>query len=528
MSRKLLSLTLLGFLVIIFFNWSCTKLDTTNIGSDLLPEVDNIKTFADTLSITTALFGFDGPIRDSTKLSVSNVAENFAIGKIVNDPIFGKTDAELYLQLKPPFYPYYYGAPGDTLTALDSVVLCISYNGIWGDTTQLATNPIKLQVFEVDQSAHGEWDSLGTYTNPSLRPVYYRPVLNTSKPPLSDEITVNLDSVRSYRKIGKGNDSVINQIRLKITRADFLAAMADPDTLPGGLFERDTMFRAFNNGFGIKMTSGSNVLLYTHLNDDMTRLEIHYKRKNGSVRDTSVSQFYYNNGVGGISAPRRGAVASYIQRDRSSNPLPSGAEEIYLQTSPGTYASLKIPELTGYSNRIIHRAEIVMEQIPGDPLTDALYSAPQYLYLDLVDTGTTNKWKPLYYDLNPTVPYDPDFTNGTAGYFYYPSTFEVNFNYFGGMPFTKTDANGTRKAYTINVSRYVQMLVTDQTHNYEMRLFAPHNFSYPQYAYVETDQRQRTIPYVNNIGLGRIRLGGGNNNNPNYRMRLRVIYSKID
>ncbi len=517
MSRRFFSLALPGFLIILFINWSCTKLDTTNIGSDLIPAVDNIKTFADTLDITTTQGAFDGPIfGDSTKLSVSNTAENYAIGKMT-DPIstFGNTDATLFFQLKPSFYPYYIGNPLDTLLTKDSVVLCLSFNGVYGDTSQ----PIFLQVNEVPLSVHGEWDSLGTYDNPSLRTINYTPGMGAA---LSAPTLVNLAAVRSYKKIGKGTDSVINQIRIKLDNS-FRDLLFEQDSLPGvGFphgFARDTYWRNFvNNGFAITMTSG-NALLYTHINDTNTRLEMHYTFKHGNGTDTSMTVMHFNNGAGGTASPDRGAVADHIVRTRPG--LPTGDQEIFLQSSPGTFATLHIPELAGYSNRIIHRAEIIMQQIPDNPINDGYFSEPNYLYLDLVDTGATNRWKPIYFDLNPSVAYNPD--SKTAAFDYYPFNGEVDFSYFGGIAKTRNDAAGIRKYYTINISRYVQQLVTKQTHSYDFRLFAPHDFYYPQY-----EAKPTRIPYVNNIAQGRVRFAGGSYSNPDYRMRLRIIYSQLN
>lgn len=509
MSRRILSLAIPGFLLVIIFNWSCTKLDTTNIGSDLLPTVDNINTFADTLDIISTQGEF---LNDSTTLSVTNVVEGYAVGKM-NDPLFGGTDARLFVQLKPGFYPYYIGIAKDTILHQDSAVLCLSFVSAYGDTTQ----PIQLQVHEVAFNQHGEWDSLGTYDKPNLRPVRYAPAIGN---PLSDPVTIDLASVRTYHKIGKGKDSVINQIRIKLYDT-FMQNIFEQDSLPGNTpphgFGRDSLFRAFvSNGFAISMTQG-NALLYTYLNDANTRLELHYQKTNAGVRDTAMTTFTFNNGAGGSAAPRRSAVANNIVRTRPA--LGTGDQEIYLQSAPGTYANLKIPELTGYANKIIHRAELIFEQIPDNAVTDGYFSEPKYLYLDLLDTGATNRWKPVYFDLNPSVYYNPD--SKTGSFDYYPYTGEVDFSYFGGKPITKTDGTG-RKYYTVNISRYLQQLVTKQTPNYDFRLFAPHEFSYPQY---ETSPTK--IPYINTIGWGRIKLGGGNNPNPAYRMRLRVIFSKV-
>ncbi|MEO6668545.1 MAG: DUF4270 family protein [Ferruginibacter sp.] len=507
MTNRIVSLALTGFLIIIFFSWSCTKLDTTNIGSDLLPAVDNINTFADTLDINT----LQGVFNDTTKLTVSNTAENYVFGK-TNDPLLGQTNARLFLQLKPAFYPFFIGTPGDTIITIDSIVLCLAYKAIYGDTV----TPIKLQVSAVDLNQHGLWDSLGTYSVPSLRDINYAPQTTDI---LSAEVPVNLQSLPTYQLIGKRKDSVINQIRIKLNSPDLVTGFFTADSTTG-VYSRDTIFRTrLSNGFAITMTSG-NALIYTQLSDPMTRLELHYKRKNGTAvpLDTSFTTFLYNNGANGEGAPRRGAVADNIVRTRNALPNP-GDQEIYLQTAPGTYASLKIPGLTNYPNRIIHRAEIIMEEIPTDVVSDGYFKEPNYLYVDLLDSGTA-KWKPIYHDLNPSYRYDPDFKSGLP---YFPSNGQVDFSYFGGTKKSVADASapgGTRSRYSINITRYVQQIATKQTPNYEMRLFAPYNIIYPQYG-------ATVISYPNLIAAGRVRLGGGHPADPKYRMRLRVLYSNI-
>ena len=148
-------------------------------------------------------------------------------------------------------------------------------------------------------------------------------------------------------------------------------------------------------------------------------------------------------------------------------------------------------------------------------ILDEKFSAPNFLYLDLKDTGTTNKWKPIYFDLNTAEPYDPDYKN-TIPYI----ASQINFQYFGGYRRTKTNplTGGLIKYYNFNISRYVQQIVTERTRSYDLRLYAPFNLSYPQYS-------TTFIPFGNNIAFGRVRIGSGSN--PNYRMRLRIVYSKL-
>jgi hypothetical protein len=116
--------------------------------------------------------------------------------------------------------------------------------------------------------------------------------------------------------------------------------------------------------------------------------------------------------------------------------------------------------------------------------------------------------------LNPGVGYDPDFKLGS----FFP-TGGIDFLYYGGYARDKKDQfNNLIKYYNFNITRYVQQIVTNHTPNYSLRLFAPSEFTYSQYS-------SGFIPFGNRLAEGRIKVGGGNN--PNYKMRLRLVYSKI-
>lgn len=473
----------------------CTRLDTSNIGGDLIPEVDNINTFADTLDVISSQGVFDGIYKDSTKLSYT---EEYVVGRL-NDPLLGTTQASLYLQFKPNFYPYTIGKLAkDTIVSADSVVLCLSYKAFYGDSSQ----PLQLQVFEVENDIRGEWDSVL-----SQRTINYAPGIGA---PLSDIKTVDIRQLDRFVKLGKF-DSVNNQIRIKLYDR-FRDSLFTRDTIRNKAFSYDSLFRRFCNGFGIKASSG-NALVYVNLLEAQTRLELHYKRKNGGPIDTTYSSLYFNSGLQG-EVVRRSSVSNKIERVR--NPLPTGAEELYLQTTPGTFANLEIPALTNYPNRIIHHAELMIQQIP-DPINDKIFVEPNYLYLDLIDSGS-NKWKPVYFDLNPGALYDPDFKK--PGYPFFPSNFDVDFRYYGGYVRKRESVSGSQAYYAFNISRHIQQIATQKTANFKFRVFPAHSFSYPQYAPV-------MIPYRNPIAFGRVRVGGGAHPNPQYRMRLRVIYSKI-
>ena len=90
-----------------FLNWNCTKLDTTKIGSDLIGcrQCAYIQ-YHPRRDLDPGLF------LDSTYIFSTF---DYALGSINNDPLFGLTTANVFLQLKPPFFPYYIGDVKDTL-----------------------------------------------------------------------------------------------------------------------------------------------------------------------------------------------------------------------------------------------------------------------------------------------------------------------------------------------------------------------------------------------------------------------------
>ena len=504
MHKRILPIAITAIILLTIFGLNCTKLDTTDIGSDLLPAVDNVHTFDTLLTVNST----QGLFPDSTYIGKS---EDFALGAINNDPLFGTTRSHIFMQLKPAFYPYYLGNSGDTLNGfgagIDSVVLCLKYHGFWGDSAL----PVHLEVREVNDGSFR--DSVYKQNPSNYQPSYSGIVLGSKD--------IDVRTLGNYVKFSNRRDSVKNQIRIKLSAA-WAAQLYNRDSIAGNsinnAFYNDSIYRRFYNGIAVRATgNSSNGLIYVNLADTATKLEIHYRRKNKGVLDTVYTSLRLNSSLSDFTANKPiSNAANNIIRDRSLFPVSNPASgEHYLQTAPGTYVNLDIPGLASLSNRIIHRAEIIIEQIPtNNPSLDELLSAPNFLYLDLKDTGTTAKWKPVYLDLNTSQFYDPDQKNSVQ-YIANP----IDFIYFGGYRRTKTDGLGNQiKFYNFNISRYVQQIVTSHINNYQIRVYAPFNINYSQYS-------PSYIPFGNNIAFGRVRIGSGSN--PNYRLRLRIVYSKL-
>ena len=502
MFKRLLPAALIGYLFLVIVNWGCTKLDTTSLGSDLIPVVDNVNTFADTLDIVTTQGIFD----DTFSVSRSQV---HVLGRINGDELFGNTQADINLQFKPvTSYPFYFGNAGDTAVSVDSVVLCLAYTGFWGDSTE----PIHLNVKRINQV--GFADSATTTHSIKYQPNTFSGILGSA----------DIDVRRLKDTIRPRRDSVNNQIRIKLSTV-FAAELFGRDTIPTSPnkdFRADSLFRRFLHGFKVEAPTTGNGLMYISLTDAKTRLEIHFKRKlaNTGVLDTTVNYFKVT------TSDPVSATANHIVRNFSADVQSPNPGSLYLATGPGTYANLSIPQLdtignaAGTHNRIVHRAEIYMEQEP-DPLhgtDDSVFSAPTYMYLDLKDTGAT-KWKPLYFDLSPSEPYDPDLKTYA---FYFPGSAGVDFSYFGGYARTRFNYLGEKVVYyTLNTTRHVQQILTRGTPNYSMRLFPAYTLFYPQYPVPSA------IPYNNPLAYGRVRLKSGAYPDRQRKMRMVIIWSKI-
>lgn len=521
MHRRLLLAAASAAFLLIALNIGCTKLDTTTLGADLIT-VDNVNTFADTLNVNAT----QGIFNDSTILQKG---DNHAIGLITTDPLFGKTDARIYMQFKPTFYPFYFGGAGDTTkfdpnnkAGFDSAFVCLSYKGAWGDTSVAGNIP---QTFEVrainDDNFRSKTDTIRQLG--STTPIVDNNVLGSAI------ITPQIISRKVI--LARGRDSVSNQIRIKLTGdgALFAATLFNgQDTTASGTnngFFSDSIFRKKYNGFEIRVTNSAsgNTLYYVNLAEAKSRFEFHFHKTKNGVRDTVVQSLQmYTTRVGTIAAS---SSMNFIKRDYSGVTLPSpntATDNVFLQTSPGTFSNLSIPGLTGYSNRIVHRAFLIVEQTPDNATTDNIYTPPPYLYLDLKDTllSSPQRYKPVYFDLTSAVPYNPDVTTLNGLYHPFPLG-NVDIGTFGGAALKRFEpAGNVFYRYEINLTRYVQHIVTNGYKNYDLRLYAPFNYYYPQYL-----GTQYIIPFYNPIALGRVRVGSGLN--INHKMKMVVIYSKV-
>ncbi|MBK5272117.1 MAG: DUF4270 family protein, partial [Bacteroidia bacterium] len=421
MNKRWLALSLSAIITgFVFLFSSCKKInESTELGTGLLPAVDNITTFDTTLEVMAFNDTFD-LLTDSLRFSSNNEA---FLGLINNDPIFGKTDARLFLELKPSFYNFSFLNRPDSLF-LDSVVLILDHANTYGDSTI----PQTVNVYEVNQSSSFNPDSFYLVRQNDFN---YSNLLGsrTFLPSILD------DSVYAFM------DTTNHQLRIKLDNSFGNRLLAFDSIGATGAYSSDSVFRTYFKGFAIQSMNSGNAIMGFNLSGVNTKLGIYYKYNNGgpTILDTTVTYFNFGSINSDISS-NISASANYVIRNYSGTSLAASVggaspdQFVYLQSTPGSYATIKIPDLSGLSNRVVQRAELIAEEV-YDP-SDAIFPPPERLFLDAYDTSLS-KFRTIPYDFNY------DLSSGVA-----------NFGSFGSDPVNAVDASGnTIKVWHFDISR---------------------------------------------------------------------------
>lgn len=479
---------------IVFCSYSCTKIETTTIGSGLIPPVDGVTTLETELDVISE------NIPDAALNAIIAYKSNDqVIGVINNDPLFGTTTAKAFFELKPTFYKFF--LPNKAELTPDSAVLILSYKGVWGNENI----PQTWEVKEVTETIQHDSAYRLSKTFETGR------VLGTA----NVQISSAKDSV--INRFEKAN----NQIRIKLDAATANKFMKQYDSTNAYL--SDSLFRSSFKGFAVGPVAGSggNALVRVNLSDTNTKFALYYKYhikdSPATKMDTAVTYLRFSTGAGAsvVSGSNNYINRIYTGSDVAAawqNTAPNDAS-VYIQSSPGTLATIKIPGLDTLSNRIIHRAELIAVQQPESSGLHNILTPPSYLLLSYYDSDR---------GIKRNIPNDFIISQGLP-----------NITTFGGFPINKDVTGvGIVKSYVFDMSRYVQGIVTRGDTNYTLRLSAPVNDSllytepYPLSTTTGTFYFRPAI--ANNLAVGRVRLGGGAlpASNP-VRMRLRIIYSRL-
>jgi len=468
-------------LVSIFSLSNCTKIKGTDIGLGLLPAIDNIVTFDTTFEVVANTLVTPDSLLPRLGRDVNGNQGQFVLGHISGDPQFGKTTASIFFELKPPSYPFYFENSVDSLY-VDSAVLCLRWTNTFGDTNAVQTINVQRVLDPIKSDSAYNTNSNVRYGELIGSKTFSPAILN--------------DSLYLFRQ------SIKNQLRIKLND-EWARRFLSFDTTGRSPYRNDTLFREFFKGFAlVPVTSGSsaNALMSFAMSDTATQLRLYYRYKKYGTMDTTFKNFVFYNGVFGGSMNR--IVRSYNGSEASQHigTKPRGDSLLYLQAAPGTYSMLKIPGLDEFKqkkgNVMIHLAQLSMEEVVTPGRKPNIFNTPEYLYAEMQDSSNS-KFYPFLSDA---------FLNGRFESYQ-----------FGGIRKYKNDGtNNLVSYYDMNITRYLQGIITRNNPNFQLRLFAPYSIRYEDLFITFA---------LNNLCRGNVVLGGGNHSSR--KMKFRVVYSKL-
>ena len=502
------------FLLATGFIVSCSKINlATELGQDLIPEVDNIHTFDTTLEVE-AYNGIFTAANDSFRSSYTFPQ---ILGKIDNDPIFGKTDARLYFQVSPNTKTPFKNEPSKL--QLDSVVLVLNHTFTYGDTVL----PQTINVSEVASGNDFQGDtsyflSKNLTTGGLLGSKTVTPFQLKDSSEVIDFQNGTPDTVK-----------VAHQLRVKLDAA-FGQRLLAYDTIPGNDgYSTDSVFRSKFKGFALESAGAGNTLLGFSLKD--AQLQVYYRYENKTTAgdmDTATSIFNFEKASTVTLTGNENASANYIVRDFGGTQVEATSGDavadqiLYIDNTPGTYATLKIPGLATFPNSVIHLAELQMESVFDN--SDTTFTSPENMFLDVLDsTDEKHKLVPYVFGLTYSTGYS--ITN-------FPAFYSVNSSGNGGHNyyFKKDPAGNIVRQWRFNITGYAQKIALDKVPLFNFRLYAPAGVGLPLGdRNPVTGTSLFSVPQSGDLfgqsAVGRVRIGGGNHQNQ--KMKLRIVYSKL-
>jgi hypothetical protein len=399
--RKVHLLSALFFITILF---SCKK------DGEIIPIFDegNLDVlFTDTFSITTSVVPEDS-LR--TDLAVYHL-----LG-LYNDPIYGPKSSSIYTQMTLAGTNVDFGA----IPVLDSVILTMTYQGFYGDTTA----PMSINVFELttEMSSSNDYYS-NTRISHDIAPL----ATKVFTPNLTDSVDVAFD-----------NTTVAAHLRINLG-ATFGAKIIAGDINGTGALVDDATFQQYINGLYITTTdsvtntsipSGSGGIGYFDMNTTLSTVTVYYN-------DTSSYAFSINSGSAKYSRFDHNYVGTDIEK-QLNNDITRDVNLAYVSTMAGVKTKLFIPsikDILNDGNVIINKAELI---IPIEAGSEGTLDDP---VATLAVVGI---------DVNNAPVILPDINEGLE--------------YYGGT------YNSIENNYTFNISRSIHDLVYNTDTDYGMYL----------------------------------------------------------
>jgi hypothetical protein len=395
--------------------------DPILVGGDLLDDEKLNVGFVNDFSITTKTIAGEKVVTFTPGVD----SRTYFLGQL-NDPIFGKVSADLFLQFnlqsKKPTYQT------ETKLKFDSLVLVLQYDTLGTYGAKSANQSIKVYQLEETYDIN---DTLYSDTNIKYIPNEIGKLDIVVNPKDSARITDHLTG----KKVVKAP-----QLRVRLNDSFGKALIENADAA-----KNDTLFREYFKGVYITSSSqepflyGLNFIGSSLATSGINKLIMYY-----TVNDTLEQTYEYlinTATVNKFTHDRAGSqLESFIMNPAISDSL------AFVQGIGGVKTLIKFNDLNRLDTVLINKAEleIFVANIPGQ---SGVYSNPGQLILTRKnDTGT-------------------DVFIDDIGLLFSNRISQIE-TIFGGIPLTT--ANGTK--YTMNITNHIKKSIKDKSFNSDIYL----------------------------------------------------------
>jgi hypothetical protein len=396
--KRLIVAAIFLFSGLIFVS-SCKKVES-DLGVDVLPSTDQLGLEVDTLELNTY-----SVLEDSLR---SDEFSSNMLGSY-NDPVFGKTKASVYTQVRLSVIPTFTDLAN---TVVDSVILSLNISGHYGNQDE--------QTFEVYEITEDIYRDTNYYTNSIIN----NNGLNLVKPGYG---TFTASATNSPVIDGETLDP---QIRLRLNES-FGDMILNSDSLTS-----DAIFGEFFKGIYITVdnpsqATGTGGVYNLDMEHNDTKITIYYHNST----DTLDFEMPINDKCARFTHMEHDYTGTKVEQQLADSTL--GYEFYYVQAGQGLVANITIPGLMNLSadgKIIINHAKLYL---PAQYYTTDPFAPPTRL---------------IAYGLND------------EGEIYTMPDFNLGVSIYGG---NYDDAN---KSCSFNIIRYIQDVVNGEVSNNPIRI----------------------------------------------------------
>ncbi|WP_256010800.1 DUF4270 domain-containing protein [Desertivirga xinjiangensis] len=452
---------------------SCQKSDLVGLGVD----PDNL--IKSDLEVTSV-----NAFTEKEDSLITTGSSRHAFGYLV-DPVFGTTQASIALGLSLPSDGFSFG----TSPELDSAVLVLKYgNEFYGDSTKASTFPIEVhQLTERYNSSASYYNTKNWAYNNSV---------------ISKNLVVShfpwRDSSRSVFQIIDGIQDtavkVLPQLRIPLDETFIRDKIMNASAAN---LASNTAFSNYFKGLYVTVkpvaaTNPGGLIFFDLQTTDVSRLEIYYRNvKDDNSKDTNMVAFGFSNTTASSKIVHTFSTDIEQQLDNPG----SGSEVVYSEALGGLRTRLHFPDdelnkIKAFGEIAVNKAELIVTEVLPQGSGTVLAPAAR---LALYRTDIAGVRKPV-----------PDNAIGMDAR-YLPEIL------FGGF------YNKDTRKYSFIITSYIQDLLSGRLKQYDTYL-AP----------IARGLTGSSNISPSAITAGRTVLAGSTNSNPDYRMKLKVYYTRPD